>query len=110
MKINFLNIYKGFFLCYSQHHGLVLSLALFCSEYGVWILVPGAFLCSSKLFGMYVLWFYFSFMLVQILNLSLLALSIFFLTLKHIYILFAMPLLFDQMFHFKTNSQFSLLQ
>lgn len=78
MKINLLNIYKEFFLCSSQHHGLVLSLDLFCSEYGIWILVPGAFLYSSKLFGMYVIWFYFSFMLVQILNLSLLALLYFF--------------------------------
>jgi len=38
----------------TQCHGAVLSLDLFCSEFSIWILVRGTFLCGSKLSGMYV--------------------------------------------------------
>lgn len=34
-----LHLYKRFILCASQRHGAVLSLDLFCSEFGIWILV-----------------------------------------------------------------------
>lgn len=76
-SLNSNNTFKGF--SYVLVNIMVKCFSLFiCSEFGVWILVPGPLLCRSKLFGMYVILFYFSFILGQIFNFPLLAFMQFF--------------------------------